>query len=67
MKIEKVKDSLYILTGSGVSDTFSGGNAAVFITDAGVTLLDTKLPGFGQTMLERIKNLQIAYDELKKK
>jgi glyoxylase-like metal-dependent hydrolase (beta-lactamase superfamily II) len=57
MKIEKVKDNLYILTGSGVADTFSGGNAAVFITDAGVTLVDTKLPGFGQTMLERIKTV----------
>jgi cyclase len=57
MKIEKVKDNLYILTGSGVGDTFSGGNAAVFITDGGVTLVDTKLPGFGQTMLERIKTV----------
>ena len=57
MKIEKVKDNLYILTGSGVSDTFSGGNAAVFITDGGVTLVDTKLPGFGQTMLDRIKTV----------
>ena len=34
-KIEKVKDNLYIITGSGVEDTtaFSGGNVAVFITD----------------------------------
>ena len=57
MKIEKVKDNLYILTGSGVGDAFSGGNAAVFITDGGVTLVDTKLPGFGQTMLDRIKTV----------
>ena len=35
-KIEKVKDNLYIITGSGAEDTtaFSGGNVAVFITDA---------------------------------
>ena len=54
-KIEKVKDNLYIITGSGVEDTtaFSGGNTAVFITDAGVTLVDTKLPGYGQTILDR--------------
>ena len=46
-KIEKVKDNLYIITGSGAENqaTFSGGNVAVFITDAGVTLVDTKLPG----------------------
>ena len=34
-KIEKVKDNLYIVTGSGIEDTsaFSGGNTAVLITD----------------------------------
>jgi len=58
-KIEKVKDNLYIVTGSGVEDTtaFSGGNTAVFITDSGVTLVDTKLPGYGQTILDRIKTV----------
>jgi cyclase len=57
IKIEKVKDNLYMLSGSGVGDTFSGGNVAVFITEAGVTLVDSKLPGFGQTMLDRIKTV----------
>jgi len=58
-KIEKVKDNLYIVTGSGIEDTsaFSGGNTAVFITDAGVTLVDTKLPGYGQTILDRVKTV----------
>jgi cyclase len=58
-KIEKVKENLYIITGSGASDqtAFSGGNTAVFITDAGVTLVDTKLPGFGQTLMDRIKTV----------
>jgi len=58
-KIEKVKDNLYIITGSGAADqtAFSGGNTAVFITDAGVTLVDTKLPGYGPTLLERIKTV----------
>ena len=58
-KIEKVKDNLYIVTGSGVEDTtaFSGGNTAVFITDSGVTLVDTKLPGYGQTILDRVKTV----------
>jgi glyoxylase-like metal-dependent hydrolase (beta-lactamase superfamily II) len=58
-RIEKVKDNLYVITGSGVgnTDAFSGGNTAVFITDAGVTLVDTKLPGFGPTLLERIRTV----------
>jgi glyoxylase-like metal-dependent hydrolase (beta-lactamase superfamily II) len=58
-KIEKVKENLYIITGSGAADqtAFSGGNTAVFITDAGVTLVDTKLPGYGPTLLERIKTV----------
>jgi glyoxylase-like metal-dependent hydrolase (beta-lactamase superfamily II) len=58
-KIEKVKDNLYVITGSGASDqtAFSGGNTAVFITDSGVTLVDTKLPGYGPTLLERIKTV----------
>jgi glyoxylase-like metal-dependent hydrolase (beta-lactamase superfamily II) len=59
MQIEKVKDNLYIITGSGADNqtAFSGGNVAVFITDAGVTPVDTKLPGFGPTILERIKTV----------
>jgi len=58
-KIEKVKDNLYIITGSRAEDTskFSGGNTAVFITDAGVVVVDTKLPGWGPTILERIKSV----------
>jgi cyclase len=58
-KIEKVKDNLYVITGSSAADAdaFSGGNTAVFITDAGVVLVDTKLPGWGPTLLERIKSV----------
>jgi glyoxylase-like metal-dependent hydrolase (beta-lactamase superfamily II) len=58
-KIEKVKDNLYIVTGSGAVDmtAFSGGNTAVFITDTGVTLVDTKLAGYGPTILERVKSV----------
>jgi len=55
-KIEKVKDNLYIITGSSPTnrDAFSGGNTAVFITDAGVTIVDTKLAGWGQVILDKI-------------
>ena len=58
-KIEKVKDNLYIITGSGPvpRDAFSGGNTAVFITAAGVTIVDTKLAGWGQVILDKIKTV----------
>jgi len=58
-KIEKLKDNLYIITGSGVADmaAFSGGNTAVFITETGVVVVDTKTPGWGQTILDRIKSV----------
>ena len=58
-KIEKVKDNLYVITGSGAEETtnFTGGNVAVFITDGGVTLVDSKLPGFGPTIVERVKSV----------
>ena len=58
-KIEKVKDNLYIITGSGAADqdAFSGGNVAVFITDAGVTIVDAKLPGWGQVIVDRVKTV----------
>jgi len=58
-KIEKLKDNLYVITGSGVDplDAFSGGNTAVFITESGVVVVDTKLPGWGPTILDRIKSV----------
>jgi cyclase len=58
-KIEKVKDNLYIITGSGAGDqeAFSGGNVAVFITDGGVTIVDAKLPGWGQVIVDRVKTV----------
>ena len=58
-KIEKVKDNLYMITGSDPTDRsmFSGGNTGVFITDAGVIVVDTKLAGWGQVLLEKIKTV----------
>jgi cyclase len=57
--MQKLKDNLYVLTSStpGNAATFSGGNVAVFITDAGVTLVDTKLAGWGQAVLDRVKSV----------
>jgi len=58
-KIEKLKDNLYVITGSGAGDqqAFSGGNVAVFITDGGVTIVDAKLPGWGQVIVDRVKTV----------
>jgi cyclase len=58
-KIEKVKDNLYVITGSSPTprETFSGGNTGVFITDAGVVVVDTKLANWGPAILERIKTV----------
>jgi cyclase len=58
-KIEKVRDNLYVITGSGTEnfDLFSGGNTAVFITDAGVVLVDTKVPNWGPTIVERVRSV----------
>lgn len=57
--IQKLKDNLYVLTSStpGNAATFSGGNVAVFITDSGVTLVDTKLAGWGQAVLDKLKTV----------
>ena len=57
--IEKVKDDLYVIGGSGAGDmeAFSGGNTAVYIGETGVTLVDTKLPGFGPMLLEKVKSV----------
>ena len=57
--IQKLKDNLYVLTTStpGNPATFSGGNVAVFITDGGVTLVDTKLNGWGSAVLDKVKSV----------
>jgi len=57
--IEKVKDNLYVITGSSPAprETFSGGNTGVFITERGVVVVDTKLAGWGPTILERIRTV----------
>lgn len=57
--IQKLRDNLYVLTSSSPADRtlFSGGNVAVFITDAGVTLVDTKLAGWGQAVLDKLKTV----------
>lgn len=50
VEVEKVKDNLFVLRGGG-------GNTAVFVTAAGVTVVDAKNPGWGTPILEKIKTL----------
>src|SRR5947209_7641886 len=50
LEIQKVKDNLYMITGGG-------GNTAAFITDGGVVVVDTKNPGNGQMILDKIKSV----------
>jgi len=51
LQIEKIKDDLYQITGGGA------GNSGVFITTNGVVLIDTKLPGSGQAIMDKIKSV----------
>ena len=54
-QIEAVKGNLYVIGGGGPgTDEFSGGNSGVFVGSDGVTLVDTKLGGWGQLLLDRI-------------
>jgi cyclase len=50
IEVDKLKDNLFVLKGGG-------GNTAVFITAAGVVVVDAKNPGWGQPILNKIKEL----------
>ena len=50
VEVEKLKDNLFMLKGGG-------GNTAVFVTSTGVVVVDTKNPGWGQPILDKIKTI----------
>ena len=50
VEVTKLKDNLYVLKGGG-------GNTSVFITATGVVVVDSKNPGWGQPILDKIKTL----------
>ncbi|MCM3880024.1 MAG: MBL fold metallo-hydrolase [Vicinamibacterales bacterium] len=50
VEVEKLKDNLFVLKGGG-------GNTAVFVQAAGITVVDTKNPGWGAPILAKIKEL----------
>ncbi len=48
--IKKVRDNLYVIPGAG-------GNTTVFVTQAGVVLVDTKLPNNGEAILNQVRRV----------
>jgi glyoxylase-like metal-dependent hydrolase (beta-lactamase superfamily II) len=48
--MQKLRDNLYLLTGGG-------GNSLFFVTELGVVLVDTKQPGWGQPILDKIRTV----------
>jgi glyoxylase-like metal-dependent hydrolase (beta-lactamase superfamily II) len=51
VEAQKVKDNLYVLTGGG-------GNTTLFVTaNNGAVVIDTKLPGWGQVLQDKIRSL----------
>ena len=52
VEVDKLKDNLFMMRGVN-----GGGNTAVFITSAGVVVVDTKNPGWGQPLLDKIKTV----------
>src|SRR5437870_13663911 len=50
VEVEKLKDNLFMLKGGA-------GNTAVFVGTNGVVVVDTKNPGWGQPILDKIKEL----------
>ncbi|MBI4263742.1 MAG: MBL fold metallo-hydrolase [Acidobacteria bacterium] len=57
--LQKLGDNLYIVTGATPPRNFppGGGNTAVFITEKGVVLVDTKNPGWGQVILDKVRTV----------
>ena len=49
-EIAQVKDNLYVITGGG-------GNTAAFVTENGVVVVDTKVPNWGNAILDKIRTV----------
>jgi glyoxylase-like metal-dependent hydrolase (beta-lactamase superfamily II) len=50
VEVEKLRDNLFVLRGGG-------GNTALFVGTNGVVVVDTKIPGWGEPLLAKIKEL----------
>ena len=52
MDLERLEDNLYVLHGG-----CSCGNSTFYITDAGVVMIDTKVAGQGQAILDQLRSV----------
>jgi cyclase len=50
VEVDKIRDNLFMMRGGG-------GNSAVFVTANGVVVVDTKNPGWGRPLLDKIKSV----------
>jgi glyoxylase-like metal-dependent hydrolase (beta-lactamase superfamily II) len=50
LTVEKVRDNLFVIRGAG-------GNVAAFVTAGGVVMVDSGLPGWGQSILDKLKTV----------
>ena len=55
IEVEKLKDNLFVLKGGG-------GNTAVFVGADGITVVDTKNPGWGQPILDLVERRRTAVE-----
>lgn len=56
--VHEVAHNLYMLANDPAEQGMrSGGNTAVFVTESGVTLVDTKILGYGQDILAKVQQI----------
>jgi len=63
LRAEKIRDNLYVLRGGGLIFNVGGvdlpqaGTTLAFVTANGVVLVDTKLPGWGGAIIDKLKEI----------
>ena len=58
LELHDVAENLYMLSNaSSVDGMGGGGNTAIFVTDSGVVLVDTKINGYGQDILAEVRRI----------
>jgi glyoxylase-like metal-dependent hydrolase (beta-lactamase superfamily II) len=63
LRVERIRDNLYLLRGGGRTVELGGvslpsaGTTAALVTARGVVLVDTKLPGWGGPILEKVREI----------
>jgi cyclase len=63
LRAEKIRDNMYVLRGGGLVFNVGGvdlpqaGTTLAFVTANGVVLVDTKMPGWGTAIIEKLKEI----------